>query len=96
MGMSEKIKLQIDPKGRDNSWQQLGAQKKKREREIRPKGRCKLNTIKLRWAYFQKREEVAACSAPLLLPTKTGGKPAKSGTKKSDINLEDKVSFRKK
>lgn len=32
MGMSEKIKLQIDPKGRDNSWQQLGAQKKKKNR----------------------------------------------------------------
>lgn len=28
--MSEKIKLQIDPKGRDNNWQQLGAQKKKK------------------------------------------------------------------
>lgn len=51
--------------------------------------------IKLRWAYFQRSGEVAACSAPLLLPTKTGGKRAKSGAKKSDIILEDKVSFRK-
>lgn len=90
IGYVRKKKLQIDPKGRDDSWQQLGAQWKK----IRPKGRYTFNMIKLRWAYFQRSREVAACSAPLLLPAKTGGKHAKSGARKSDIILEDKVSFR--
>lgn len=91
--MSEKIKLRIDPKGRDNSWQQLGVHTEKNNQAQR---KMQVKYEKAQMGLFPKGGgEVAACSAPLLLPTKTGGKHAKSRAKKSDINLEDKVSFRK-
>lgn len=51
LSMSEKIKLQLHPKGRDCTWHQLGVQ----QRKIGSKGRCKLNMTKLRWAYLQRR-----------------------------------------